>query len=143
MPLPHSYDCRDAKHSMLREILPGIIVPLLITSAAMLLGQFLQPLRYVTRRLTRWLLSCAALGLFIPLLILLIYPPNTDAALNATSSHLLWPSAIMLMAADPYTPPFGVAIVIALSVATNIVLYSTIAMAVWIVSHWTRSLRQP
>ena len=127
---------------MLREMIPGIALLFLVASAAMVLGQFLLPLRYVTMHVGRWLLSWAALGLFIPSLILLIYPPNTDAALNATSSHLLWPSAIMLMAADPYTPRSGVAIVIAMSVAANIVVYSSIALVVWIVAHWTRNHRQ-
>ena len=127
-----------SEDSMLKEIMLGIALLLLIASAAMALGQFLQPLRSMTMSVTRWLLSWAALGLFVPSLILLIYPPNTDVALNATSSHFLWPTVIMLMAADPYTPAFGVAIVIAFSVVANIVVYISIALVVWIVAHCAR-----
>jgi hypothetical protein len=126
---------------MLAEITPGFVVPLLIASAAMAFGQFYRPLQYLTSSVKRWLLWCSTLGLIIPLLILLIYPPNTDAALNATSSRLLWPSHLMLMAADPYTPPSGVAFVIGISVGANILAYGGIGLLVWTVTSWTRRVR--
>jgi hypothetical protein len=127
--------------SMLAEIMPGLVVPLLVASAVMVFGQFYRPLQYVTARMKRWLLWCSTPGLLVPLLILLIYPPNTDAALNASCSRLLWPSALMLMTADPYTPQSGVAFVIGLSVGANILVYLGIGLLVWIVASWTRRLR--
>ena len=72
--------------SMLAEIMPGLVVPLLVASAVMVFGQFYRPLQCVTARMKRWLLWCSTLGLLVPLLILLIYPPNTDAALTASSA---------------------------------------------------------
>jgi hypothetical protein len=127
--------------SMLAEIMPGLVVPFLIASAVMAFGHFYQPLQYLTTSMKRWLLWCSTLGLIIPLVILLIYPPNTDTALNAACSRLLWPSVDMLMAADPYTPPSGVALVIGISVAANVLAYLAIGLLVWTVASWTRRLR--
>jgi hypothetical protein len=126
---------------MLAEIMPGLVVPFLIASAVMALGHFCQPLQYLTTSMKRWLLWCSTLGLIIPLVILLIYPPNTDTALNATCSRLLWPSVDTLMAADTYTPPSGVALVIGISVGANVLAYLGIGLFVWIVAGWTRRLR--
>jgi Na+/serine symporter len=89
----------------------------------------------------RWLLWCSTLGLVIPLLILLMYPPNTDAALNALITRLLWPSRLILMAAPAHTPPSGVAFVIGISVMANILVYLGIGLLVWTAASWTRRLR--
>jgi hypothetical protein len=126
---------------MLTAIAPGLVVPLLIASAVMTFGHFGQPLQHVTTSRKRWLLWCSTLGLIIPVVILLIYPPNTDAALNANSSRLLWSSVYMLMAADRYTPPSGVALVIGISVGANILAYFGIGLLVWTIAGWTRRLR--
>jgi len=127
---------------MLAEIMPGLVLPLLIAAVVMVFGQFYRPLQYVTASMKRWLLWCSTLGLVIPLLILLIYPPNTDAALNALCTRLLWPSALMLMAADLYTPPSGVAFVIGISIGANILLYLGVGLLVWTVAYGMRRLRQ-
>jgi hypothetical protein len=129
------------KRPMLAEIMPGLVVPLLIASALMAFGRSCQPLQYLTTSKKRWLLWCLTLGLIIPLVILLIYPPNTDAALNANCSRLLWPSADMLMAADRYTPPSAVAFVIGISVGANVLAYLGIGLLAWTVAGWTRRLR--
>ena len=123
---------------MLAETMPGLVVPLLLATAAMMLGQFFPKLRYLRMGMRRWLFACSALGLIVPLFILLIYPPNTGAALNASLSRFLWPTHIMLMAADPYTPPSGVALVIGISIGANVLAYLGIGLAVWKVVSWRR-----
>jgi hypothetical protein len=136
---PQGYDFRKASCFMLSEIIPGLVLPLLIASAVMAFGQFYRSLRYVTQSMKRWLLWCSLLGLIVPVLILLTYPPSTDAALNAHSTRLLWPSGIMLMAADPYASRSAVALVIGVSLGANIVVYSGIGLLVWVASltrHW-------
>jgi hypothetical protein len=125
---------------MLAEIMPGLVVPLLIASVLMAFGHSCQPLQHVTTTMKRWLLWCSTLGLIIPLVILLIYPPNTDAALNASCSRLLWPTVDMLMVADRYTPPSAVAFVIGISVGANVLAYLGISLLVWAVAGWTRRL---
>ena len=125
---------------MLAEMMPGLIVPLLLAAAAIMLRQFFRPLRWLTTRMGRWLLGCSAIGLLVPLFILSIYPPNTDAALNATLSRFLWPTHMMLMAADSYTPTFGVAFVIGMSIGANILAYLGIGLGVWAAVSWTRRL---
>ena len=123
---------------MFAEIAPGIVVPLLMATLALLLGRFYQPLQRVTMSMRRWLFCCSIVGLVIPSTILLAFPPNTDAVLNATTSRLLWPSHFMLMAADPYTPKSGVALVVGMSVVSNILAYLIIGLVVWSVAAWKR-----
>jgi hypothetical protein len=135
---PQGYDCSKVSCSMLAEIMPGLVLPLLIASAVMAFGRFYRPLRYVTQSMKRWLSWCSILGLIVPVLILLTYPPSTDAALNAHSTRLLWPSGIMLLAADPYASRSAVAFVIGISVGANIFVYSGIGLLVWGVASLTR-----
>ena len=119
---------------MFAEIAPGIVVPLLMAMAAMALSHSYEPLKRVTLSMRRWLFCCSVVGVVIPSAILLAFPPNTDAALNSTSSRLLWPSHIMLMAADPYTSKSGVAFVIVISIVANIMAYLFIGAVVWSVA---------
>jgi hypothetical protein len=113
-------------------------VPLLIAAVAMALGNFYEPLQRVTMSVRRWLFCCSVVGFVVPSTILLAFPPNTDAALNATSSLLLWPSHLMLMAADPYTPKSGVALVVGISVVANVLAYLIIGLVVWSIAAWKR-----
>lgn len=46
--------------------------------------------------------------------------------------------AFMLMAADPYTPKSGVALVVGMSVVANVVAYLIIGLVVWRVAAWNR-----
>jgi len=119
---------------MFAEVAPGVVVPLLMAVVAMVLGRFYRPLQRVTMSMRRWLFCCSIVGFVIPSTILLASPSNTDAALNATSSRLLWPSHLMLMAADPYTPKSGVASVVGMSVVANVVAYLIIGLVVWSVA---------
>ena len=113
------------------ELVPGFVVPFLMATVTLVLARFYEPLQRVTMSMRRWLCSCGVLGFAILLTILLSFPPNTDAALNATSSRLLWPSHIMLLAADPGTPKSGVAVVAGMSVVANVVAYTIIGLAAW------------
>lgn len=124
---------------MFADVVPGIVVPLLMATVAMVLGRFYEPLQRVAMSMRRWLFCCSIVGFVIPLLILLAFPPNTDAALNSTSSLLLWPSRLMLMAADPYTPKSGVAFAVGMSVAANVLAYLIIGLVVWSVAVRKRS----
>src|SRR5262249_54530444 len=119
---------------MFAEVAPGIVVPLLMATLALVLGRFYNPLRRVTMSMRRWLFYCAIIGFVIPSTILLAFPPHTDAALNAISSRLLWPSHIMLMAADPYASKSGVVLVVGMSVMANILAYFVIGLFVWIIA---------
>lgn len=123
---------------MFAEVVPGIVVALLMATVAMALGSLYEPLQRITTSKRRWLLCCSIIGFVVPSMILLAYPPNSDAALNATSSLLLWPSHFMLMAADPFTSKSGVALVVGMSVVANVLAYLIVGLFVWSVAAWKR-----
>lgn len=115
---------------MVREIVPGLLGALVTVTLLMAVGSYTR-LRFVSLNIKNWLLSCLGLGLIIPLLILAVYPPNTDAALTSVARWLLWPSGIMLLAADRYTPFPSVVLVIATAAAANAILYCGLGLALW------------
>ena len=123
---------------MFAEAVTGVVVPLMMATVATVLGRFCEPLQRVTMSKRRWLFCCSIVGFVVPSTILVAFPPNTDAALNATSSLLLWPSHFMLMAADPYTPKSGMAFVVGMSVLANVLAYLSIGLVVWSVAAWKR-----
>ena len=121
---------------MLAEVVPGIVVPFLIGMVVIVLGHFYKRLSLVTISMGRWLFYWSLIGFAVPSTILLAFPPNT--ALNEISSRLLWPTNIMLMAADPFTPKSGAALVVGISIVANVVTYLAIGAVVWTVTAWKR-----
>ena len=126
---------------MFAEVAPGVVVPLLMATPAMVLGGFYKPLQGVRMSMPRWPFCGSIVGFVVPSTILLAFPPNTDAALNATSSLLLWPIHFMLMAADPYTRKSGVAFVVGISVVADVLAYLIIGLVVWSVAACKRRTR--
>lgn len=118
------------RRPMFAQVALGVVVPFFMATIAMALGGFHQPLQRVTMSMQRWLFCCSFVSLVIPSTILLAFQPNTDAALNATSSLLLWPSHFMRIAADPHTPKSGVALVVGMSVVANVLAYLMIGLVV-------------
>jgi len=124
--------------SVVAEVTPGILLPLLIAATALTVARLFPVLRFLSVSMRRWLFCCATAGLIVPAVILLTYPPNTDAALNAASGRLLWPSHLILMAGEPHDPPSTVAFLVGMSVFANIVAYMAIGLLVWTVAPFKR-----
>ena len=89
--------------------------------------------------MTRYLIIGAIAGAATPLLLLLTIQASRWLELQSVVLHLLleratvglWPSSLMLMGAGSIIEP-DTAIILAISVAANAILYCVIAYGVWL-----------
>lgn len=84
-------------------------------------------------KMIRFVMYWALAGLFIPVVILIIAQYLWDIFEWPYLVVALWPSSIMLMALEAIHQPWWWQIVVpAISIGTNVVLYSTVGAMLWL-----------
>lgn len=88
---------------------------------------------------SRWLTSFAVLGLVVPIVILLAHEIISSNRQFARyfyipvywTMRIAWPSSIALMGTDGHEGTPGAYLIISISIALNILLYSVVGCVLW------------